>query len=69
MIKMNAFAIAGLVAALVTIASVLIGVLWRLARIDFRVEEMWQAFKAQPPEVATRGRRRYDRPLVPFSEK
>lgn len=41
--------------------------LWQMARIDFRVEEMWRVFISQPEDTPFRGRRRYDRTVNPLA--
>jgi hypothetical protein len=57
----------GVVSGIAGIGALILRVLWQVARIDFRVEEMWRVFMMQPPETPGRGRRKYDRTINPLS--
>jgi hypothetical protein len=48
----------------VSILSMLIALLLRIAKMELRVDEMWKVFMEQPLATPGRGRRRYDRTLL-----
>lgn len=60
----DASALTAIVSFCLTVLAGIASILWRLSRLDFKVETMWQHLTTPAPDKPRRGRRRSDPPLL-----